>query len=449
MSIIGLDIGTTSVCGVLTDETDGHVIRALNVPNDAWVKSGEPCFRLQDPQRLLAVLSGILADLTADGGVRSIGVTGQMHGIVYLAADGTPLGPLAIWQDGRGDLPYRDGLTYAQYMTKQTGYPLATGYGLVTHFFNTVNHAVPAGAVGFCTIHDLTVMALTGRQTPLLHPSDAASLGLFRVEENRFDEDAIRSLGMDPAFCPAVANGCTAAGTTKDGIPVAVAVGDNQASFLGSVRDAEGGVLVNIGTGGQISCAVGKFVDKAGLDCRPLDGGACLLAGSSLCGGRSYAILERFLRQAAQIVTGTEIESAYPAMDRVMESAADSTLTVETTFCGTRADPSRRGAITGITEDNLTVADLCGAFLDGMTEELCAAYREMSGVIGKRTQLVGSGNGIRRNRALIQRFEKAFGMKMQIPVHREEAAYGAALCGAAAAGVKRDLHEARKLIQYQ
>ena len=35
----------------------------------------------------------------------SIGLTGQMHGIVYLDREGRCISPLYTWQDGRGNLP--------------------------------------------------------------------------------------------------------------------------------------------------------------------------------------------------------------------------------------------------------------------------------------------------------------------------------------------------------
>ena len=73
------------------------------------------------------------------------------------------MSPLTIWQDGRGDQVYKDGKTYAACLSELTGYPVATGYGAVTHFYNTVNGLVPSDAVTFCTIHDLAVMALTER----------------------------------------------------------------------------------------------------------------------------------------------------------------------------------------------------------------------------------------------------------------------------------------------
>ena len=69
--------------------------------------------------------------------------------------------------------------------------------------------------------------------------------------------------------------------------------------------------------------------------------------------------------------------------------------------------------------------------------------------VARPTQLIGSGNGLRRNLALRRVFEKRFGLKMMIPAHTEEAAYGAALFGLAAGGIFSDLNAARALIRYE
>ena len=55
---------------------------------------------------------------------------------------------------------------------------------------------------------------------------------------------------------------------------------------------------------------------------------------------------------------------------------------------------------------------------------------------------------LRNNPALVAAIERAFGLPLKMPVHREETAYGAALFGMAAAGL-RTLAQARALIAYQ
>ena len=451
MYVIGLDIGTTSLCGILCNADTGEICRSVTRPNDTFLDTQNPWEKQQDPVALICRLKEIASTLLEAGEIASIGVTGQMHGIVYLDSQGQPIGPLTIWQDGRGDRLYKDGKTYAACLSELTEYSLATGYGGVTHFYNTVNGLVPEAAVTFCTIHDLAVMALTGRTTPLLHPSDAASFGLYDLTNDRFDEAAIRAAGMDPIFFPKVADRYTVAGYTSDGIPVSVAIGDNQASVLGSVNDLDHSILVNVGTGSQISCVVSAVPNTHDLDCRPLVDGKWLLAGSSLCGGRAYAILERFLRETAAAVTGQPVDSAYPAMDRLMADYVPTSqpLQVDTRFSGTRKQPECRGSINNIAIDNLTMANLCDGVMNGMVAELYDLYEEIQPMLSQApTRLIGSGNGIRFNAPLARRFIQAFGLPLSIPAHREEAAFGAALFSMVAAGIVPTMAEAQTRIQY-
>lgn len=180
--------------------------------------------------------------------------------------------------------------------------------------------------------------------------------------------------------------------------------------------------------------------------------GHWLLAGSSLCGGRAYAILEKFLRDAASVISGTPVKSAYPVMDKLMAeyTVPDEPLTVDTAFSGTRKQPSRRGSIGGIGIDNLTVANLCDGVLNGMVAELYDLYREMSPYLSaEHTRLIGSGNGIRSNAPLARRFAAAFGLPLSTPCHREEAAFGAALFAMVAAGLAPDMAAAQTRIRYQ
>jgi len=451
MLAIGLDVGTTSVCGIAHDIKTGEIVKSITKANSGFIKTKNSWEKIQDPKSLIALLKDIFAELKTMGEIASVGITGQMHGIVYLNDKGEPLSELKIWQDGRGNLEYKDGLTYAEYMTKKTGYPLATGYGAVTYFYDKINNLVPKDAVTFCTIHDLAAMVLSAQFKPLLHPSDAASLGLFDLKNNRYDKDAVEKLGLDYNMFPVVCDGFTIIGKTEDGIPVSVAVGDNQASFLGSVSNMEESLLVNVGTGSQISCLVDKIPENSELDCRPLLDNTFILAGSSLCGGRSYAILESFLREVASIVSGSEIKSAYPAMDKLMENyeSVEKPLMVKTLFSGTRKDPEKRGEILHIGIDNFNMAALCDGFMCGMVNELCDMFNEMKPLLTtKRVSMVGSGNGVRNNTPLKKRFEEIFGFKMLVPKHKEEAAFGGSLYALTAAGVFSNIAEAQKLIKY-
>ena len=82
---------------------------------------------------------------------------------------------------------------------------------------------------------DYLGMRLTGRKKPLMHVSNAASLGFYDVETDQFYTDILEKLGMDLSLLPSVTAGFDVLGKFR-GIPVTVALGDNQASFLGSVK---------------------------------------------------------------------------------------------------------------------------------------------------------------------------------------------------------------------
>ena len=77
----------------------------------------------------LSLLDGLLQEFPDIG---CVGLTGQMHGIVYVDAAGQLLSPLYTWQDETGAQPGPDGKSTAARLTARTGYPLASGYGLVT-----------------------------------------------------------------------------------------------------------------------------------------------------------------------------------------------------------------------------------------------------------------------------------------------------------------------------
>lgn len=446
-TLIGLDTGTTSISAVAVDTVSGALLRAVTVPNDSALPSPDGVSRLQDPARIAKAALALKEALAAEfSPVAAIGVTGQMHGILYLDRAGRAVSPLYTWQDGRGNLPYGDS-SYAAYLTARSGYALASGFGLVTHFINREQGLVPAEAVTFCTIQDYIAMLLAHREDPLVHASNAASFGCFDLAAHTFDSSTMEKVGLDSAFLPAVTAETAVIGQDR-GIPVAAAIGDNQASVLGSLRE-NADILVNIGTGSQVSAVVSTPAPFPAGAVRPYVDDKFLLAGSPLCGGRAYALLHRFFARCAERFGG-DVSDIYAVMnDMAAEQPEDHTLTVDTRFCGTRNDPALRGAVSEISEENFTPEQLTRGVLWGMAAELRGLYGEMS-LLSPAAGLVGSGNAVRKNPVLRRYLEEQFGLPLKLPAHREEAAFGAAVFAAAAAGVYRDIPTAQAaMIHYE
>ena len=103
MRAIGLDIGTTTICGILMEAGSGKLVKRYSLPNDAGISRGEAFERQQDPARILELCQKLAADLMeGEERIAGIGVTGQMHGILYLNREGEAVTPLITWQDQRG-----------------------------------------------------------------------------------------------------------------------------------------------------------------------------------------------------------------------------------------------------------------------------------------------------------------------------------------------------------
>ena len=428
MKAIGLDIGTTSICGILADIHSGTVEKSITHPNDSGLSSPNVWEKIQSPLRILETVHIILSKLMCDG-VVSIGVTGQMHGILYVDAEGNAASPLYTWQDGRGDLAFQN-TTYARFLNS------ATGYGLVTDFYNEKNGLIPETAEKFCTIHDFVVMKLCGNKAPVIHVSDAASFGLYDLKNNAFTivNDRI----------PEVVHGVQTVGYYKN-IPVTVAIGDNQASFIGSVKD-QNAVLVNVGTGSQISVLSDEIYSVRGLETRPLYDDKYILVGSALCGGRSFAALECFFREVVFLATKEKCASLYGPMLDAIDNLKETGLIFDNRFCGTREMPDLRGSIQNISLENFTPENFIFGSLYAISDELFQMYQKTGKTCGA---LVGSGNGIRKNKKLRQMFEAAFSCKMNIPNQQEEASFGAMLFSLAGAKVYESIEEAQKIIQYE
>lgn len=450
MKALGLDIGTTTISAVVVGMEEREILKAYTIPNGSFIETDLPWEKIQDPDKIMQKALGLLEEILQEHqDIGVIGLTGQMHGIVYLDENGKHISPLYTWQDGRGNIPVEKilsedpvpedalseaGRSICGILEEEYGVKAHTGYGLVTHLYNCRNNLVPEGAAKVCTIMDYLGMRLTGRRTPLMHSSNAASLGLYDAKKNGFRADILQKAGADADILPEVTDDFISVGSYK-GIPVSAAIGDNQASFLGSVENAADSVLVNMGTGGQISILSDTYFTAKGIEARPFVKGHYLLAGSSLCGGRAYALLEHFFRSYAEAAGITGVDH-YSVMGKILDEKNDGEkLKVNTTFSGTREKPEKRGSIKNIGTENFTPKALIGGVLEGMAEELYKMYRKIEkGLAGPKTRMVASGNGIRKNRHLQEVMSEKFGMSLELAKREEEAAYGAAVSGMIAAG---------------
>ena len=317
-------------------------------------------------------------------------------------------------------------------------------YEIVTELANRMEkeYGLPDG-IGFTgQMHGMLYVDASGRAVSPLYTWQDGS-GELLLENGESSVQLLKEVGAAASgygivthfYLPEVRSGHFLAGKTEKGVPVMGSVGDNQASLFGSVRDLKDTVLLNVGTGSQISFVTEDFVKCGGsVELRPCTENSYILVGASLCGGRAYAMLEQFYREIAAMGNGTGAGSLYAYMQEQAEAflekyGEDAAWKVDTAFSGTRSDPSRRGMITGIGVENFHPGAMTVGVIRGILEELHNQYEQMCRLTGKKAiHLAGSGNGIRRNPLMRKMAEKMFGMPMDVAEYEEEAAYGAAVC---------------------
>jgi sedoheptulokinase len=465
--LIGLDLGTTTVVGVLLDAARGQVLRVARRRNDA-ARAGStlPTRAEQDPDRLRTLALQVLAELGKEGAaVHGIWLTGQKHGLLCVDAANRPLTPLISWQDRRTaePLPGTELNTLDQLRAclddldwREDGCRIAHGYGAATLFWLVQRGELPAATRSVCTIAGWLSAQLAG-QPPVTDPTFAASWGIYSLAKSAWNAPFLERLGIDTRLLPPVLPSGKALGGLQSeiarqvglpaGTPVHNAVGDTQASFLGAClppgalpaeasgisggieKEVAPAIFLNIGTGGQI-CWMVPYLQPSteAVETRPLLPGYYLRVGASLCGGAAYAWLNRTVRGWLSEF-GLELgeDAVYERLNALAaESQGGHGLRVRPTFLGVRGDPTiETGAIEGIILDNMQLGALARATLAGMVDELRSLYHAHAGPPVHYREVIAAGGAVQRNPLLPGLIEERFGLPVRMPEHQETAAIGA------------------------
>ncbi|MBR4467553.1 MAG: hypothetical protein IKS34_04545 [Clostridia bacterium] len=433
--LLGIDVGTTTVSAQVLSAQDGKSVCVKSIAHGADLPDGSlPGAFAQDTKELVGKAESLVRSLLAEyEGIVSIGVTGQMHGVVFADAKGGILSPLYTWQNGFGNLKHGN-RTICDEIERNCGRAVPTGWGVATYYALKAFGLLPENTEKILTAPDLLVSALCGKPVPS-HPTMAASLGLYDLRKNDFDADAIGKICVPRSLLPEVQNGFAVAGWTVfygRKIPVSVAIGDNQACAFGSLNE-KNQVLLNVGTGSQVSL-ISDDIISGPFEVRPYFDNRFLLSGAPLCGGRAYAMLkDLFGTVLKDFCVDADDQRIYDYMNTCSLNSGATGMRADTRFCGTRSDPSLKGSFMNIGPGDLTPGGLSAAVLRGIAGELYEFYAQMPGGNTDRTA-VGTGNGMRYNPALRAICEDVFGMKIFVPSNTEEASCGAALYGGIAAG---------------
>jgi xylulokinase len=254
--LLGIDVGTTGTRAILVDEADGRVVAGatreypLHTPRPLWAE--------QDPDDWWRGTVGAVQDALAAArklgpvDVRGIGLSGQMHGVVLLGADGKPLGRSLIWCDGRSQ-EQCDAITSkvgAARLIELTCNPALVGFSAPKMLW--VREHDPRQweqARKFLLPKDYIRFRLTGEYRSEV--SDASGTLLFDVTKRTWSKEMLSALELDASLLPSV----------HESPEVSARVRADVAAELG----LPAGTPVVGGGGDQAAGAVGNGVVRRGL----------------------------------------------------------------------------------------------------------------------------------------------------------------------------------------
>jgi len=443
--IIGIDVGTQSVKAGLVNLDNMRIERVAS--------RDYPSGALQAPDDLWQATCAAIRELTetAGGTVECVGLSGQMHGTVLYDSEDRVIGPIINWQDERANTASErfGGKTTVQKMTELIGPEIFADLGIdvmASGFFGaTLFHMKEFEPETFSNVaHALLPTDFIRRRLTDGGPyktdiTNAFSTGVFNTRESKWHDECISRLGLSRGIFPEIGMpgepagvvGRTAAQLTSlpIGTPVALGGGDNQMSMVGSgVFSPDSPILINIGTSGQVCAVTDSYVKIPGIDTRSFIRGRFALVGAGITGGICYTWLRNLILEDIKLA-GARIGSSGRLFSKLDELAENipfgcDGLKFEPFLRGTRRDPAKRAAFTGIGHGNFTLGHRARAVMEGVVAELLDFYNHFEGV--SASSVTGAGNGLVKSRVWRKIAEQTFGMPLNV-MDFENAVYGAAL----------------------
>jgi xylulokinase len=264
-AVVGLDLGTSGLKAVVLNEEGQKLAEArasypLLTPRPGWTEQ-----RPEDWEEALRRVFLALRPKIEGLEVVGVGLSGQMHGAVFLDRWGRPLLPAPLWNDQRTEAEARlleDAIPRLE-LIRRTGNPAVTGFQLPKVLWLKRHHPSL-----FARVHkvllpkDYLGFLLTGAYASEF--SDASGTGAMDIARKTWDEELLKAVGLSSNLFPELGPSHRVVGGlrpewaealgVKAGTPVVAGAGDNAAAAvgLGVSRYRKGLGSVSLGTSGVI-----------------------------------------------------------------------------------------------------------------------------------------------------------------------------------------------------
>ncbi|MCL5408664.1 MAG: xylulokinase [Candidatus Omnitrophica bacterium] len=434
--LLGIDLGTTGVKVVLVN-MDG-VIKAA-VTEEYGLITPRPGWAEQHPSEWWEAASKairkILSSKKITGNhVLGVGLTGQMHGSVFLDAQNRVVYPALLWCDQRTqkECDEINETIGKEKVFEITCNPVLTGFQAPKILWLKNNHRkiydkvkkilLPKDYIRFC---------LTGEFATDV--SDASGTSLFDVKNRTWSKEILERLRIPPESLPRSYESMEITGKiTKqageitgllEGTPVVAGAGDQAAGGIGNGIVEEGLVSVTLGTSGVVFAHSDKvFVDPGGrlhTFCHAVTNKWHLM-GVMLSAGGSLRWFRDIMKEKSYKTITEEAKKIPPGSEGLFFLPY---LTGERT---PYPDPDARGVFFGLSLKH-TKSHMARAVMEGVTfglKDTIEIMKEIGLPMGNSFRASGGGG---KSSFWCQMQADIFNKNMERLKSEEGPAYGAAL----------------------
>lgn len=271
MYFIGVDLGTSSVKLILTDE-NLKIVKTVSKEYPLYFpKDG---YSEQDPADWLKALKIGIKELTSDidkDKVEAIGVGGQMHGLVVLDKNDNIIRNAILWNDGRTgkETKYLNEIIGRDKLSTYTNNIAFTGFTAPKILWLENNEKDNFDKIEKIMLpKDYVVYSLTGVHAT--DYSDASGMLLLDVKNKKWSKEMCDICHIKESMLPKLYESYDIVGNVspkmldeiglKGDIKVIAGAGDNAAAAIGTGTSKEGKCNISLGTSGTIFISSDKPV---------------------------------------------------------------------------------------------------------------------------------------------------------------------------------------------
>lgn len=453
--LMGIDLGTSSVKASIID-LDGNIVGLGQEGYD--VQTPNTGYAEQDMELLWEATARTIKRAIEDGNInasdiKSIGLSGQMHGLVLIDRQMKPVRPAVIWADQRTKQQIDDiySIVGMDEFRETTLNSLSTGFYLCSlkwvmdnepqNYEKAYKAVLPKDYIRYKLCGELGTDV-----------TDASSTLAFHIAKRSWAFNIIEKIGIDTNLFPICGEAYEIAGeivrecAEKTGLylktPVVFGGGDSLMHSVGSGVIKPGVVSANIGTAGQLSSAVNSPVFdrqfRTNTFCHAKED-LWIIFGGHLNGG----IVLKWLRD------NYFPHLSYKEFDSVAEEiqAGSEGALFLPYLSGERTpyqDPNAKGIFFGMTLRH-SYKHMIRAVMEGVILSLRLSLEIFKELNIPIERIIASGGGAKSS-TWLQMQADIFNAEIYTIAGREEACTGAAIVAGVGAGIYQSIEEACSVV---